>query len=178
MEDAQRDVARWRPVGTMAPMRPHADTSGSGSEHVPVTFDAYGHVSGPFLHGTSVEFTPGERIEAGRVSNFQEGRTSNNVYFTTLESTAAWGAQLATALTGGNGRGYIYVVQPTGPFEDDPNVTNRRFPGNPTRSYRSPHPLVVVERVEAWEGHSDDDVATMLANVQRLREQGMDVIDD
>jgi rifampin ADP-ribosylating transferase len=103
---------------------------------------------------------------------------SNNVYFTTLESTAAWGAQLATALAGEPGRGHVYVVEPTGPFEDDPNVTNKRFPGNPTQSYRSPHPLVVLERLETWEGHSDDAVATMLANIARLREQGLDVIDD
>lgn len=131
-----------------------------------------------YLHGTAVTFSPGDLVEPGRASNFQAGRISNHVYFTSLDTTAAWGAQLAAALNGAPGDGYVYVVQPTGPFEDDPNVTDKKFPGNPTRSFRSRDPLVVVERVDDWPRHSPEALNTMLAGIQRLREQGLDVIDD
>jgi hypothetical protein len=89
-----------------------------------------------------------------------------------------WGAELATALAGSDERGHIYVVEPTGPFEDDPNVTNKRFPGNITQSYRTRHPLVVVAEVENWEGHPAEVLDGMLDNIARLREQGLDVIED
>lgn len=107
------------------------------SDQTPVTFDDHHHVEGPFFHGTSAVLEAGDELVPGRGSNFQRGRVSNNIYFTTVLDTAVWGAELAEAL-GDNGlRGRIYVVEPTGPFEDDPNVTNKKFPGNPTRSYRS-----------------------------------------
>ena len=73
---------------------------------------------------------------------------SNNIYFSALVETAAWGAELATALAGIEERGHIYVVDPLGPFEDDPNVTDKRFPGNPTQSYRTRHPLRIVAELE------------------------------
>ena len=103
---------------------------------------------------------------------------SHHVYFTALVDTAAWGAELAAALTGGGQRGRIYVVEPLGPFEDDPNVTDKRFPGNPTQSYRTRHPLRVVGEVGHWEGHDPDVVKGMLDHLARLREQGLDVIED
>lgn len=90
----------------------------------------------------------------------------------------AWGAELATGLAGNGERGRIYVVEPTGPFEDDPNVTDKRFPGNPTESYRTRHPLRVVGEVEAWEGHAPDVLKGMLDHLAMLREQGLDVIED
>jgi hypothetical protein len=92
--------------------------------------------------------------------------------------TAAWGAQLSTALAGGQEQGRIYVVEPLGPFEDDPNVTDKKFPGNPTRSYRTRHPLRVLGEVESWEGHAPDVLAAMLDGLTALRQQGLDVIED
>lgn len=133
---------------------------------------------GPFLHGTKAVLQPGEELVPGRVSNFQPGRVMNHVYVTTLESTAAWGAQLATALAGLEGRGHVYVVEPLGSFEDDPNVTDKRFPGNPTRSFRSRHPLRVVEELADWEGHPPEDLQAMLDSLARLRAEGRDVIED
>ena len=92
--------------------------------------------------------------------------------------TAVWGAELATALTATEGRGRIYVVGPTGPFEDDPNLTNKRSPGNPTRFYRSRHPLRIVDEVVAWEGHKPEVLQAMLDSLKVLREQGRDLIED
>jgi hypothetical protein len=150
----------------------------SGTDHVPVTFDSCGHVDGPFFHGTRKAFATGDHLVAGHASNYHEGRVSNHVYFAALLEPAVWAAELATALSGSDGRGRIYVVEPTGPFEDDPNVTNKRFPGNVTRSYRTRHPMLVVDEVEDWEGHPDDAVQGMLEHIARLRDQGLDVIED
>jgi hypothetical protein len=150
----------------------------SDSGYVPVTFDRCAHVRGPFYHGTKSIFAAGDQLVPGQASNFQERRVSNNVYFTALVDTAVWGAELSTALAGSGERGHIYVVEPTGPFEDDPNVTNKRFPGNVTQSYRTRDPLRVVGELEAWEGHAPAVLTGMLENLERLREQGLDVIDD
>ena len=103
---------------------------------------------------------------------------SNNIYFAALVETAAWGAELATALAGSGERGHIYVVEPMGPFEDEPNVTNKRFPGNPTQSYRTRHPLRVVAKLESWQGHAPEVLKGMLDHLTQLREQGLDVIED
>ena len=135
-------------------------------------------VEGPFYHGTKAALEVGDELVPGHGSNFQEGRVSNHVYFTALVDTAAWGAELATALAGSGERGRIYVVEPLGPFEDDPNVTDKRFPGNPTRSYRTRSPLRVVGELAEWEGHSPEVLRGMLASLARLREQGLDVIED
>lgn len=146
--------------------------------YVPVTFEHCAHVRGPFFHGTKFAFAAGDELVAGRASNFHDGRVSNHVYFTALVDTAAWGAELATALAGSGERGHIYVVEPTGPFEDDPNVTNKKFPGNVTESYRSRDPLRVVGEVDDWQGHAPEVLAGMLENLARLREQGLDIIED
>ena len=150
----------------------------SGDNWVPATFEDHDHVRGPFYHGTKSTLRPGQELTPGFGSNFQDGRVSNNIYFTTLVGTAAWGAQLATALAGEEGRGHIYVVEPLGSFEDDPNVTNKRFPGNPTCSYRTRQALRVVGELEEWEAHSPDALKTMLDSLAQLREQGLDVIED
>ncbi|WP_244929825.1 NAD(+)--rifampin ADP-ribosyltransferase [Nocardioides sp. W7] len=144
----------------------------------PVTFERYEHVEGPFFHGTKAALAVGDELVPGFGSNYQEGRVSNNIYFTAVLETAVWGAELATTLAGIQERGRIYVVEPLGPFEDDPNVTDKKFPGNSTRSYRTRHPLRVVGEVEDWEGHSPEVLGTMLDNLARLREQGLDVIED
>lgn len=152
--------------------------SDDASTRVPVTYDHCAHVTGPFYHGTRFALGIGDELAPGFGSNYHEGRVSNNVYFSALVDTAAWGAELATALTGSEGRGHIYVVEPLGPFEDDPNVTDKRFPGNPTQSYRSRHPLRVVGEVEGWEGHAPEVVKGMLDHLAQLREQGLDLIED
>lgn len=151
----------------------------TGNEpHLPVTFEHCDHVDGPFFHGTKEAFEVGGQVVAGQPSNFQDGRVSNHVYFTALLEPAIWGAELATALTGADGRGHVYVVEPTGPFEDDPNVTNTRFAGNPTRSYRTRHPMRVISEVHDWEGHPPEVLQSMLDSLGQLREQGLDLIDD
>jgi hypothetical protein len=145
---------------------------------VPVTYDTCTHVVGPFFHGTKAVLAVGDELVPGYGSNYQSGRVSNHIYFAALEGTAAWGAELATALAGTGERGHIYVVEPLGPFEDDPNVTDKRFPGNPTQSYRTRSPLRVVREVEGWAGHEPEVLAGMLESLAKLREQGLDVIED
>ncbi len=148
------------------------------TDHVPVTFDRCDHVTGPFFHGTRTVFTAGDELVPGHGSNYQTGRISNHVYFSALMEPAVWAAELAVALAGVAEDGRVYVVEPTGPFEDDPNVTNKKFPGNVTRSYRTRHPLRVVDEVPDWEPHPPDVLQQMLDNLARLREQGLDVIED
>jgi rifampin ADP-ribosylating transferase len=150
----------------------------SDQEWTPVTFENCDLVEGPFYHGTKSVLKPGDELVPGFGSNFQDGRVSNNIYFTALVETAAWGAELATALAGSKERGHIYVVEPLGSFEDDPNVTNKRFPGNPTESYRTREPILVVGELEEWEGHSPEVLKGMLDHLAQLHEQGLDVIED
>src|SRR5512144_3373665 len=101
------------------------------AKRVPVPFEV--DEAGVFLHGTKADLAVGEMLEPGRESNFEPGRVMNYIYFTATLDAATWGAELAA----GDGRGRIYIVEPTGGFEDDPNVTDKKFPGNPTRSFRS-----------------------------------------
>jgi hypothetical protein len=144
----------------------------------PVTFERCDHVEGPFFHGTRAAFEAGALLVPGQPSNFHDGRVSNHVYFSALLEPAVWGAELATALTATDGRGHVYLVEPTGPFEDDPNVTDKRFAGTPTRSYRTRHPMRVVREVPDWEGHPPEVLQGMLDNLAQLRERGLDVIED
>ena len=146
--------------------------------YVPVTFDRCDHANGPFFHGTKTEFAIGDELVPGHGSNYHEGRVANHVYFAALLEPAVWGAELSVALSGGTGRERIYIVEPTGPFEDDPNVTNKRFPGNVTRSYRTRHPMRIVGEVESWEGHPPETVQEMLDSIAKLRADGLDVIED
>ena len=99
-----------------------------------------------YYHGTKIDLKAGDLIEAGHFSNYGSRKRAAFVYLSATLEAAIWGAELAV----GAGRGRIYVVEPTGPIEDDPNLTNRRFPGNPTRSYRSSAPLKVVREVTDW----------------------------
>jgi rifampin ADP-ribosylating transferase len=126
------------------------------------------HPSGAFLHGTKADLQVGELLRPGYASNFEAGRIANHVYFTATLDAAAWGAELAA----GEGRGRIYFVEPTGPVEDDPNVTDKRFPGNPIRSFRSREPVRVVGELGNWMGHSREQLATMRANLVRLPREG------
>ena len=144
----------------------------------PVTLDTWQTVRGPFFHGTKAVLSPGDELVPGNRSNFQPDRVMNHIYFATVLETAVWGAELASALVDNAVPGRIYEVEPIGPFEDDPNVTDKRFPGNPTRSYRSRHALRVVREVEDWPPHPPEVLAGMLANLAVLREQGKDLIED
>ncbi len=146
---------------------------------VPATFDQYDHVTGPFFHGTKSALTVGDELRPGYASNYQDGRVSNHIYFSSLVDTAVWGAELAVVLAGtSDERPRIYLVEPTGPFEDDPNVTNKKFPGNITLSYRTRYSLRVVGELDTWDGHAPEVLNAMVQNIARLREQGLDVIDD
>jgi rifampin ADP-ribosylating transferase len=131
------------------------------AKHEPVPFDVY--EPGVYLHGTKADLVVGETLVSGRESNFEEGRVMNYVYFTATLDAATWGAELAS----GEGRGRIYVVEPMGEFEDDPNVTNKKFPGNPTQSFRSREPLRVVGELVDWVGHSPEKLRVMHSAVQR-----------
>jgi rifampin ADP-ribosylating transferase len=115
---------------------------------------------GPFYHGTKAELEIGDLLTAGGSSNYQSDLIMNHVYFTALPN----GAGLAAALAKGNGREHVYVVEPTGSFENDPNVTDKKFPGNPTRSYRSVAPLKIVGELTDW-------VRQTPAELQKWREK-------
>ena len=145
---------------------------------MPVTLEHWEHAEGPFFHGTRADLAVGDLLVPGYGSNFHAGRVMNHIYFAASFETAVWGAELATALAGDTHRGRVYVVEPTGPFEDDPNVTNKKFPGNPTRSYRSPSPLRVIDEILDWTGHDPATLSKMLESLAILREQGRDVIED
>ena len=128
-----------------------------------------------FYHGTRAELKPGDLIAAGKRANFGVvERVSNHVYFSATLDAGVWGAELAR----GEGRGRIYIVEPTGPFTDDPNLTDKRFPGNPTKSYRSKDPLRVVEEVLNWQGHAPEVLQHMKDSLKKLQDQGLDHIDD
>lgn len=142
----------------------------------PTTFENCGAVVGPFYHGTAARLSAGDMLMPGYGSNYQKGRVSNHIYFSSMVASLA--AQLAVALTEGTGRGHVYIVEPTGPFEDDPNVTNKRFRGNPTKSFRSKHPLRIVGELDEWEEHRPEMIADMLQRLAALREKGLDVIED
>src|ERR1700712_3983943 len=123
------------------------------------------HPSGAYLHGTKADLQVGELLRPGYGSNFEAGRIANHVYFTATLDAAAWGAELAA----GQGRGRIYIVEPTGELEDDPNVTDKKFPGNPTRSFRSRQPLRVVGELVDWVGHSPEKLAGMRDSLDALK---------
>ena len=127
-----------------------------------------------FFHGTRAVLRPGDLIEPGYTSNFGTRRKANHVYFTATLDAAVWGAELAAGVAPGR----IYLVEPTGPFEDDPNLTDKKFPGNPTKSYRSRQPLRVTGEVAEWQGHAPEVLQAMKDNVERLRQAGVEAIDD
>ena len=123
----------------------------------------------PFYHGTKADLAVGDLITPGFGSNFAD-RALAHIYFSATLEAATWGAELAK----GDGRGRIYIVEPTGPFEDDPNLTDKKFPGNITASYRSRDALRVIGEVENWVGHSPEQLQAMKDGLQRLKEQGAD----
>ena len=127
-----------------------------------------------YLHGTKAHLNLGDVIEPGRASNYGERRSAAFVYLTATLDAATWGAELAI----GDGPGRIYVVEPTGPIEDDPNLTDKKFPGNPTRSYRTRDPLRVLGEITDWKGHAPEQVQAMKDGLARLAAQGITAIED
>ena len=132
------------------------------------------HESGALLHGTKADLRIGDLLVPGRRSNFVKGRTMNHVYVTATLDAATWGAELAQ----GDGPGRIFIVEATGTLEDDPNVTDKKFPGNPTKSYRTRDPVRIVGEVVDWVGHPPEKLAAMLERLEELRRTGRDEIDD
>ncbi len=127
-----------------------------------------------FYHGTKANLKHGEFIEPGFTSNYGQRKQAKYIYLTATLEAAVWGAELAV----GSASERIYIVEPTGPIEDDPNLTDKKFPGNPTKSYRSLHPLKVVSQVADWQGHSPEQLKAMKDNLERLRQQGIEAIED
>ena len=127
-----------------------------------------------YYHGTRADLQPGDLIEAGYNSNYGSQNKANHVYLTATVDAAVWGAELAE----GEGDGRIYIVEPTGPIEDDPNLTDKRFPGNPTKSYRSRDPLRVMGELTDWEGHAPEDLQAMKDHLESLKRLGIEAIDD
>lgn len=132
------------------------------------------HESGAYLHGTRADLSVGDLLMPGRPSNYESGRVMNHVYVTQTLDAAVWGAELAA----GDGRCRIFVVEPLGSLEDDPNVTDKKFPGNPTRSFRTREPVRIVGEITDWVGHTDEQVQAMRAGLAELKRRGLDVIYD
>jgi rifampin ADP-ribosylating transferase len=132
------------------------------------------HESGRHLHGTKADLSVGDLLVPGRFSNYEQGRVMNHVYVTQTLDAAVWGAEMAR----GEGRGRIYIVEPLGTLEDDPNVTDKKMPGNPTRSYRTREPVRVIGEVTDWTGHSDEQLQAMRDGLADLKRRGLDVIYD
>ena len=124
-------------------------------------------------HGARADLKPGDLIAPGYASNYGKNKKAAYVYLAATLDAAIWGAELAL----GEGSGRIYIVEPTGPIVDDPNLTDKKFPGNPTKSYRSREPLRVVGEVTDWQGHSPEALKAMKDNIERSRQLGIEAID-
>jgi rifampin ADP-ribosyltransferase len=127
-----------------------------------------------YYHGTKADLKPGDLIGPGYNSNYGKRKTATYVYLSATLNAATWGAELAL----GEGPGRIYMVEPTGPIEDDPNLTDKKYPGNPTKSYRSRDPLRVKGEVTDWNGHSAEELKAMKDHLERLRRLGVEAIED
>lgn len=127
-----------------------------------------------YFHGTKADLKIGDTIEPGYNSNYGQRKNAKYIFLTSTLDAAIWGAELAS----GNGRQRIYLVEPTGEIEDDPDLTDQKFPGNPTKSYRSIHPFKVVGEVTVWQGHPPQQVNAMKGHLEQLKDQGIDSLND
>lgn len=127
-----------------------------------------------YFHGTKADLKLGDLIEVGNTSNFGQRKNAKYIFLTATLDAAIWGAELAI----GEERERIYLVEPTGQIEDDPDLTNKKFPGNPTKSYRSTQPFKVVGEVSIWQGHPTEQVKTMKDALASLKEQGINSLND
>lgn len=126
-----------------------------------------------FFHGTKADLAAGGLLTPGYASNFGDRNLAAFIYMSATLDAAAWGAELAL----GEAPGRIFVVEPTGPFEDDPNLTDKKFSGNPTRSYRTREPLRILGEVTAWAGHPPEQVEAMKTRLVELKQQGAEIIE-
>ncbi len=145
----------------------------SGLENEP-NKSAQSPFSQTFFHGTKADLRIGDFIETGISSNYGQMKKAKYIYLTATLDAAIWGAELAL----GEGHERIYLVEPTGPIEDDPNLTDKKLPGNPTKSYRSKLPFKVVGEVAIWRGHSPEQITAMKDGLAKLTEQGIEAIED
>jgi hypothetical protein len=127
-----------------------------------------------FYHGTKADLKPGDLIKPGFNSNYGKRKKAAFVYLTATLDAAVWGAELAL----GEGSGRIYMVEPTGPIEDDPNLTDKKFPGNPTKSYRTGNPIRVIGEITGWQGHSAGELKAMKDHLEQLKQLGIEAIED
>lgn len=127
-----------------------------------------------YFHGTKSDLKIGDLIEVGFNSNYGQQKNAQYIFLTATLDAAIWGAELAA----GDGRERIYLVEPTGEIEDDPDLTDKKFPGNPTQSYRSKSPFKVVGEVSVWQPHPPEQVKAMKDHLQRLKEQGINSLND
>ncbi len=127
-----------------------------------------------FYHGTKADLKPGDLIEPGYNSNYGKRKKASYVYLTATLDAATWGAELAF----GEGPGRIYTVEPTGPIEDDPNLTDKKYPGNPTKSYRTRSPLRVTGEIVDWQGHPREQLKAMKDHLAQLERLGIEAIED
>jgi hypothetical protein len=127
-----------------------------------------------YFHGTKADLKVGDLIQVGFNSNFGQRKNAKYIFLTATLDAAIWGAELAI----GEGRGRIYLVEPTGEIEDDPDLTDRKFPGNPTKSYRSTEPFKVVGEVTIWQGHPAEQVEAMKGGLKKLKEDGVNSLND
>lgn len=127
-----------------------------------------------YFHGTKAVLNPGDLIIPGNVSNYGRRKNAKNIFCTATLDAAVWGAELAV----GEGEGRIYLVEPLGELEDDPDLTDKKFPGNPTKSYRSTQPFRVVGILGKWVGHPAEQVKKMKEALEKLKEQGIDSLND
>jgi hypothetical protein len=127
-----------------------------------------------YFHGTKADLKIGDFIEVGYNSNYGQQKNAKYIFLTATLDAAIWGAELAY----GEGRERIYLVEATGDIEDDPDLTDKKFPGNPTQSYRSSQPFKVVGEVNLWQGHPAEQVKQMKDHLEKLKEQGIHSIND
>jgi Rifampin ADP-ribosyl transferase len=127
-----------------------------------------------YFHGTRADLKLGDLIEVGYNSNYGQRKNAKYIFLTSTLDAAIWGAELAF----GRGRERIYLVEPMGAIEDDPDLTDKKFPGNPSKSYRSSHPFKVVGEVSVWQGHPAEQVRVMKEHLERLKQQGIDSLND
>ena len=127
-----------------------------------------------FYHGTKADLKTGDLIAIGFNSNYGKQNKAKYIYLSATLEAAIWGAELAVA----EGQERIYIVEPTGYIEDDPNLTDKKFPGNPTKSYRSLHPFKVVGEITEWQGHSAEQLQAMKDRLLYLKQQGIEAIED